>query len=57
MQKPIKSEEKKLLRKFCEENGLIFNREDLNLNYLSEGAEQKVYRFGNSKVVKFNDTR
>lgn len=55
VQKPIKSEEKELLRKFCEENGLIFNREDLNLNYLSEGAEQKVYRFGNSKVVKFND--
>ncbi len=53
-QKHIKSEEKQLLIDFAKRENLIFSgviSEDL---FISEGAEQKVYRFDDHSVIKLN---
>nr|WP_294875661.1 hypothetical protein [uncultured Pedobacter sp.] len=53
-QKHLKSEEKQRLIDFAQRENLIFSgiiSEDL---FISEGAEQKVYRFDDHSVIKLN---
>ena len=52
--KHFKSEETTRLRAYIETNGLWRTDIDLN-NYVSEGAEQKVYLKDSRSVVKLND--
>lgn len=52
--KQVKSEEAESLRVFAKGKGLWKNEVDLN-NYISEGAEQKVYLKDSTDVFKLND--
>jgi len=52
--KYFKKEETKRLKNFAEENNLIVTSINLD-NYISQGAEQKVYLKDGSTVVKLND--
>ncbi|MDR1155500.1 MAG: hypothetical protein LBL04_12415 [Bacteroidales bacterium] len=49
-----KSEETEILKKYIEAQGLWLKDIDLN-NYVSEGAEQKVYLKDSRSVIKLND--
>ena len=49
-----KTKEAERLLAFAQKNNLIFNAID-EKNYISEGAEQKVYNKGNEYVLKLND--
>lgn len=53
-QEYLKSKEESLLTNFAEINGLIFTVDISENLYISEGAEQKVYRFDDYSVIKFN---
>ena len=53
--KYFKLEETERLRKYIENQGFWIENIDLN-NYVSEGAEQKVYLKDNRSVIKLNDT-
>ena len=52
--KHYKSEETKTLKKYIENQNLWIKDIDLN-NYVSEGAEQKVYLKDSRSVIKLND--
>ena len=52
--KHFKKEETKRLKQFVEEQKLWVSDIDLN-NYISEGAEQKVYFKNGKSVLKLND--
>lgn len=54
--KHFKSEEESELIQFIEENNLFYSPEIIPENYISEGAEQKVYRFDGEFVIKLNDS-
>jgi hypothetical protein len=53
-QKRIKSEEAQLLIGFAQQENLIFPDEITEDLFISEGAEQRVYRFDNHSVIKLN---
>lgn len=52
-QKRLKSEEEKLIVAFSEE-GFFFNGEISESFFISEGAEQKVYKYDDYSVIKVN---
>lgn len=53
-QKHLKSEEESLLINYALSEHLIFSRDISEDVFISEGAEQKVYRFDDHSVVKLN---
>jgi hypothetical protein len=53
--KHFKREEEKRLRSYIEYNNLWLKNIDFN-SYVSEGAEQRVYLFNESYVLKLNDS-
>jgi len=53
-QKYLKSEEESLLINFAQKEGLIFLADISEDLYISEGAEQRVYRFDDHSVIKLN---
>lgn len=53
-QKCLKSEEETLLIDFAQRENLIFSGEISEDLFVSEGAEQKVYRFDGHSVIKLN---
>jgi hypothetical protein len=53
--KHFKREEEKSLRSYITDNNLWLKNIDFNL-YVSEGAEQRVYLFNESFVLKLNDS-
>jgi hypothetical protein len=53
-QQRVKSEETTILLAFAEQEGIIYAPEILESDFISEGAEQKVYRLDGSHVVKTN---
>ena len=54
--KPLKSEEEIFLKHIIEAEDLTYKEEISESNYISEGAEQKVYRLDDKYVIKLNDT-
>lgn len=52
----LKSEEERSLIQFIELNGLFYNEEIEEVNFIGEGAEQKVYRLDDVNLIKLNDT-
>jgi len=55
-QKPLKDEEKTHLIEFAHNENLFYQDEILESNFISAGAEQKVYRFDDFHVIKINDS-
>ena len=53
--KQIKSEERALIREFCNRNGFWITYININA-FISSGAEQKVYLQNKHKVIKLNDS-
>lgn len=53
-QKHLKSKEKSLLIDFALTENLIFSGDTSEDLFISEGAEQKVYRFDDHSVIKLN---
>ena len=53
-QKYLKSEEEQFLISFAEKEKLFFSAEISEDHFISEGAEQRVYRFDDHSVVKLN---
>lgn len=53
-QEHLKSEEESLLIEFARNEGLIFTEEISENLFISEGAEQRVYRFDDYSVIKLN---
>ncbi len=53
--KQYKIQETKILKKYISENNLFFDDVDME-NYISEGAEQKVYFKDGKTVIKLNDS-
>jgi hypothetical protein len=53
--KSIKSEEKTLIKQFCDRNSFWITVIDLDA-FISAGAEQKVYLQNKQKVIKLNDS-
>lgn len=53
-QEYLKSEEESLLIDFAQREGLIFLADISEDLYISEGAEQRVYRFDDHNVLKLN---
>ncbi|ATA77670.1 putative polyvalent protein kinase domain-containing protein [Capnocytophaga canimorsus] len=53
-QESVKSQEEKRLIGYIEENNLWFEENINPENYLTEGAEQKIYRYDNHNVIKLN---
>lgn len=53
-QKRLKSEEEQLLIEFAKKENLIFSGDISEDLFISEGAEQRVYRFDNHSVIKLN---
>lgn len=54
--KLVKSEEEIFLKHIIEAEDLTYKEEISESNYISEGAEQKVYRLDDKYVIKLNDT-
>jgi len=54
--KLVKSEEEIVLKNIIEAEDLTYKEEISESNYISEGAEQKVYRLDDKYVIKLNDT-
>lgn len=54
--KLVKSEEEIFLKNIIEAEDLTYKEEISESNYISEGAEQKVYRLDDKYVIKLNDT-
>lgn len=54
--KLVKSEEEIVLKHIIEAEDLTYKEEISESNYISEGAEQKVYRLDDKYVIKLNDT-
>lgn len=54
--KLVKSEEEIFLKHITEAEDLTYKEEISESNYISEGAEQKVYRLDDKYVIKLNDT-
>ena len=52
--KPFKSEETTALLKFAEKEGCAYSPEILKSDFISEGAEQRVYRLDDTYVIKTN---
>ena len=52
----LKSEEEGSLIQFIELNGLFYKEEIEEVNFIGEGAEQKVYRLDDVNLIKLNDT-
>ena len=52
----LKSEEEKRLIKFIEQEALFFEAEISERNFISSGAEQRVYRYDDFHVIKTNDS-
>ncbi|WP_080778493.1 putative polyvalent protein kinase domain-containing protein [Chryseobacterium phocaeense] len=52
--KQIKSEETALIKQYCNHNNFWIDTIDIG-NFVSEGAEQKVYLLNKYKVIKLND--
>ena len=52
----VKSEEEIFLKHIIEAEDLTYKEEISESNYISEGAEQKVYRLDDKYVIKLNDT-
>lgn len=50
----LKSEETKAIIAFAEAQNLFYQEEILESNFISEGAEQRVYRLDESTVIKTN---
>ena len=53
--KPVKNQEEIYLTGFLDEENLWFSDQISELNFIAEGAEQKVYKFGKNSVFKLND--
>jgi hypothetical protein len=53
-QQRLKSEETALLIAFAEQNDIIYSPEIRESDFISEGAEQKVYRLNGASVIKTN---
>ena len=51
----VKREEEKCLLNFATAQNLFYGGEISNENFVTEGAEQKVYRFNDFQVIKTND--
>lgn len=54
--KLVKSEEEIFLKHIIEAEDLTYKEEISESNYISEGAEQKVYRLDDKYIIKLNDT-
>lgn len=54
--KLVKSEEEIFLKHIIEAEDLTYKEEISESNYISEGAEQKVYRLDHKYIIKLNDT-
>ena len=54
--KLVKSEEEIFLKNIIEAEDLTYKEEISESNYISEGAEQKVYRLDDKYIIKLNDT-
>ena len=54
--KLVKSEEEIFLKNIIEAEDLTYKEEISESNYISEGAEQKVYRLDHKYIIKLNDT-
>ena len=54
--KLVKTEEEIVLKHIIEAEDLTYKEEISESNYISEGAEQKVYRLDDKYVIKLNDT-
>ena len=54
--KLVKSEEEIVLKHIIEAEDLTYKEEISESDYISEGAEQKVYRLDDKYVIKLNDT-
>lgn len=55
-QQHFKDEETAALIAFATETGLFYNDPILPENFISEGAEQKVYKFDDARVLKTNQS-
>lgn len=55
-QKPIKSEEESRLIAFAEQENLFYADEISEDDFISAGAEQRVYRYDDFHVIKLNDS-
>ncbi len=53
-QQRLKSEEAAELLKFAHQNGLLYDQEISENNFIAAGAEQRVYRFDDAYVIKTN---
>jgi hypothetical protein len=53
--KQIKSEEATLIKQFCDKNGFWITEINIK-DFISSGAEQKVYLQNKHKVIKLNDS-
>lgn len=55
-QKPVKSEEESRLIEFARAENLFYTDEISEQDFISAGAEQKVYRYDDFHVIKLNDS-
>jgi hypothetical protein len=55
-QKYLKSEEEQHLISFAQKEGLFYSNDISEDLFISEGAEQRVYRFDNHSVIKLNQS-
>ena len=55
-QKYLKSEEEDKLRAFIQEENLYYDEQILEDDFITEGAEQRVYRLDDFSVIKLNDS-
>lgn len=53
--KHLQSEEEKRLIEFIESNNLFYDEDISEVNFIAEGAEQKVYRLDDEFIIKLND--
>lgn len=53
--KPVKNQEEANLTGFLDEENPWFPNQISELNFIAEGAEQKVYKYGKNSVFKLND--
>lgn len=54
-EKYFKNQEEAALSEFLKNEGLFYTHPVAEENYLTEGAEQKVYRFDEQFIIKLND--
>jgi len=55
-QQLLKSKEASALIKFAKTEGFIYNKEILEEHFISEGAEQRVYRYDDFSIIKTNSS-